>query len=75
MTPSPLPDGTYDAIIVDADARDDGTTTLELTVLAGSHKGQVVELSGPTRGDALDLLGIPATITIEDGRPRVRLEP
>jgi len=75
VTPSPLPDGTYDAIVVDADARDDGTTTLELTVLAGSHKGQVVELSGPTRRDALDLLGIPATITIEDGRPRVRLEP
>lgn len=75
MTTAPLPDGTYDAIVVDADARDDGTTALELTVLAGPLKGQVVELAGPTRGDALDLLGIPATITVEGGRPRIRLEP
>jgi hypothetical protein len=72
----PLPDGTYDAIVVDADEVDDATTTLELTVLAGPHKGQVVELRGP-RGDhdPIDLLGLPATITVTDGRPRVRLEP
>ena len=35
MSTPPLPDGTYDAIVVDADTRDDGTTALELTVLAG----------------------------------------
>ena len=74
-TGPPLPDGAYDAIVVDADARDDGTTALELTVLAGPLKGQVVELSGPTRGDVVDLLGLPATITVTDGVPRVRLEP
>ena len=75
MTDAPLPDGTYDAIVVDAEARDDGTTALELTVLAGPLKGEVVELAGPTQGEALDLLGVPATITVTDGTPRVRLEP
>lgn len=71
-----LPDGTYDAIVVDATEVDEATTALELTVLAGSHKGQVVELRGP-RGahDPIDLLGVPATITVTAGQPRLRLEP
>ena len=73
---SPLPDGTYDAIVVDADDVGDGVITLELTVLAGTEKGRVVEMRGP-RGehDAIDLLGVPATITVTDGTPRLRLEP
>ena len=76
MTSGPLPDGTYDAIVVDAEPVGDGTATLELTVLAGPHKGQVVALTGPTGDhDAVDLLGVPATVTVADGRPRVRLEP
>lgn len=73
----PLPDGSYDAIVVDADNLDDGGVGLQLTVLAGPSKGEVVELRGPAAPgvDALDLLGVPATITVADGVPRVRLEP
>jgi hypothetical protein len=76
MTPVPLPDGSYDAIVVDAEEVGDDEIGLELTVLAGPEKGRVVELKGP-RGahDAIDLLGIPATITVTDGTPQVRLEP
>lgn len=76
MTPVPLPDGSYDAIVVDAEEVGDDEVGLELTVLAGAEKGRVVELRGP-RGDhdPLDLLGVPATITVADGIPRVRLEP
>lgn len=75
VDPAPLPDGTYDAIVVDADDVGDGVTSVELTVLAGPHKGQVLELRGP-RGDRdpIDLLGVPATITVVEGRPRLRLE-
>jgi len=74
MPDAPLPDGTYDAIVVDAEERPGGVTAVELTVLAGPHKGQVLELSGPADGDPLDLLGVPATITVADGRPRLRLD-
>ena len=76
MAPVPLPDGSYDAIVVDAEDVAEDEIGLELTVLAGPEKGRVVELKGP-RGahDAIDLLGLPATITVTDGTPRVRLEP
>lgn len=76
MTDPPLPDGTYDAIVVDADSRPDGGAHLELAVLAGEHKGRVLGMSGPAGDrDPVELLGVPATITVEGGTPRVRLEP
>lgn len=76
MTDAPLPDGTYDAIVVDADTRPDGGARLELAVLAGEHKGRVIVVSGPAGDDdPVDLLGVPATITVDGGTPRVRLEP
>lgn len=76
MSQVPLPDGSYDAIVVDAEEVDEDQIGLELTILAGPEKGRMVELKGP-RGthDAIDLLGVPATITVADGTPRVRLEP
>jgi hypothetical protein len=74
MADAPVPDGTYDAIVVEARDRPDGGTAIELTILSGPQKGQVLELQGQARGDAIDLLGVPATVTVADGRPRVRLE-
>lgn len=71
-----LPDGTYDAIVVDADEDDDGVIHLELTILAGDHKSEVVEVAARGLGqDPALLLGIPATLTVIDGAPHVRLEP
>ena len=61
-----LDDGTYDALVVDATPRDDGGVSIELTIVAG-------ELAGDP--DPLDLLGIPATLTVTDGAPSLRLEP
>jgi hypothetical protein len=76
MTEVPLPDGSYDAIVVDAEDLDDDQIGVELTVLAGPEKGRVVEMRGPRGGhDAIDLLGVPATITVTDGTPHLRLEP
>jgi hypothetical protein len=71
-----LPDGTYDALVVDAAERDDGSVAVDLTIVAGAAKGEVVTLR--TTGftcDPLDLLGVPATITVADGAPSVRFEP
>lgn len=71
---SPLPDGTYDAIVVDADDGPGSEVTVHLAVMAGDHKGQVIELRGPADVDPMDLLAVPATITVVDGSPSVRLE-
>jgi hypothetical protein len=71
-----LDDGTYDALVFDADERPEGGVAVELTILAGEHKGEVVSVvSAAWTGDALDLLGIPATITVTGGEPQVAFEP
>jgi hypothetical protein len=72
-----LPDGTYDVLVVDATAHDDGFLAVELTIVAGPAKGEVVGLR--TRDlpvdDPLDLLAVPATLTVAGGVPALRLEP
>jgi hypothetical protein len=71
-----LDDGCYDAIVFDVDDIGDGAVAVELTVLAGDHKGEVVSLrTDAWTGDPSDLLGIPATITVIGGAPRVGFEP
>ncbi len=71
-----LQDGVYDALVVDAEERDQGTVAVELTIVAGPAKGEVVALvSSGWSGDPLDLLGVPATLTVRDGEPSVRFEP
>jgi len=73
---SELADGVYDALVVDAEERDPGTVAVELTIVAGPAKGEVVALvSSGWSGDPLDLLGVPATLTVRDGEPSVRFEP
>ncbi|HEX2577687.1 MAG TPA: hypothetical protein VHK88_15145 [Aquihabitans sp.] len=71
-----LEDGTYDAIVVDADdGADAGTVVLHLAVASGAHKGEVVTVTAAGLGrDALDLLAVPATIVVVDGAPAVSLE-
>jgi hypothetical protein len=70
-----LGDGTYDAFVVDATVHGDGRTTLELTIIAGAHKGAVLDITATgLRGDEIELMGMPATVTVEDGRPRVRID-
>ena len=69
-----LADGTYDAFVLDADVVGDDTR-LELTVTAGPCRGQVVAVrAAGLRGDPIDLVGLPATIVVVDGRPSVRVE-
>jgi hypothetical protein len=72
-----LPDGTYDALVVDASTGDDGSIGVEITIVAGPAKGEVVSLRTADLGntDPLDLLGVPATLTVRAGAPSLRLEP
>jgi hypothetical protein len=70
-----LDDGTYEAIVVDAEELDGGAIGIEITIIAGEHKGEMVTVraEGLDR-DALDLLAVPATLTVADGAPSVALE-
>jgi hypothetical protein len=71
-----LEDGTYDAVVFDVADADDGATVVSLTIASGPHRGEVVDLRASNlAGDPVDLLGIPATITVVEGQPRVRFEP
>ena len=72
-----LEDGTYDAVIVDADETEVGSGGLhvELTIVAGPDVGQVVSVRGRFEVvDPIELLGLPATIVVADGRPDVTVE-
>ena len=71
-----LDDGTYDAIVVDADPDGaDDHVRLELTITSGPRKGQVVAVRATNLGVApLDALGLPATLVVRDGRPCVVLD-
>lgn len=70
-----LPDGAYDALVVDAHADDDGIVHLDVTITTGPHKGEVVQLAGRFADrDELDLLAAPATLTVRDGAPSLRLD-
>ncbi len=71
-----LADGSYDALVFDADDAPGGGVVVELTILAGEHRGAVVPVTSPDFvGDPLDLLGIPATLVVADGVPAVTFEP
>jgi hypothetical protein len=69
-----LDDGTYDAFVVWAEPRDDGTLAYDLTITAGPHKGDVITVLGPARADPITLVGLPCTLHVEHGTPRITFE-
>ncbi|MBK6855384.1 MAG: hypothetical protein IPG97_02165 [Microthrixaceae bacterium] len=74
-----LEDGTYDAVVVDAEEGPaPHSTRVELAIAAGPHKGELVaivtDLTLIASRDPLDLLALPATITVEAGIPSLTIE-
>jgi hypothetical protein len=79
-----LPDGLYDAIVIEAEQVADGDVRLELTITLGPHIGRVIALRGrhvdarkrrtAVELDALQLLGVPGTLTVREGTPTFRPE-
>ena len=70
-----LPDGTYDVFVVDAAADGPGALRLEVTILVGDQKGEVVSVRADGLGiDELDALGLPGTLTVAGGEPTLLLE-
>jgi hypothetical protein len=70
-----LDDGTYDAIVIDAREDDENVLHIDLALTSGAQKGDVITVAGPagTR-DATTLLGLPATLRVVEGEPRLTLE-
>jgi hypothetical protein len=77
-----LPDGAYDAYVLWVDERGDDMLAVDLTVVAGAHKGDVVcvvassaaaraGLGIAVRADELALVGLPCTLHVERGLPRI----
>lgn len=66
-----LEDGRYDAFIVWAEETHDGSVGLDLTITTGPHKGDVVSVKAAHDTDPLALLGMPCTLVVEDGAPRL----
>ena len=76
---SPYPDGEYPAIVIDAEegVADDGSplTHVELALLTGPRKGSMVAVTATGNlGSAIDLLGMPATLTVSDGQPSFTID-
>ena len=70
-----LPDGRYDAFIIDAETIDENTMRVEIALLTGDDKGNIIALRGPhLADDPLSLLGLPGTLVVRDGAPRLEVE-
>ena len=72
-----LPDGTYSVVVVNAseDTARNGVS-LEFVITQGPAKGDVVtvfasETTHSSTRSAIDLLGLPATLEVQNGSPRV----
>ena len=69
-----LEDGLYDALVVDATA-DGEALALDLTILGGAHKGDVVSVRATGLGvDDVEILGMPGTLVVEIGVPTFTVE-
>jgi hypothetical protein len=69
-----LPDGTYDAFVVWAERVAEDALSMELTVTAGTHKGEMVSVRmRDSQRDPLDLVGLPCRLIVEGGQPRLEL--
>jgi hypothetical protein len=65
-----LPDGAYDVLVVDATA-DNDALAIEITIISGEHKGEVVALRAQGLDmDEIDLLGLPGMLQVDGGVPR-----
>ena len=80
---TPLPDGTYDVVVVDAELDDDEQVRIEVAITLGPHVGRIVRLKknhvderrGPLQtADPYSLLGVAGTLRVTRGVPNFRPE-
>jgi len=70
-----MPDGRYDVFVVDAETIDDRTMRVELAMVTGADKGDVFAIRGPhLADDPVMLLGLPGTLVVTGGVPRLEID-
>jgi hypothetical protein len=71
-----LTDGSYEVLVVEVvSAPSRADMQLELALVTGSHKGEVVRVRAEgLRRDPVDLLGLPATLIVSKGEPELRFD-
>ena len=70
LSVEPLPDGTYDVMIVDVETGAEGQVHIDIVLTTGTRKGEVLSLQTSTlRQDPLMLMGLPAKLRVTDGLP------
>jgi hypothetical protein len=70
-----MPDGRYDVFVVDAETIDESTMRVEIAMVSGDDKGNVFAMRGPHLArDPIELLGLPGTLIVRDGVPRLEVE-
>jgi hypothetical protein len=72
-----LSDGNYDVFIVDA--REDEeilrAMRIDVAITSGAHKGDVITMRATNmQRDAIALIGMPATLRIVNGEPRLTID-
>jgi hypothetical protein len=72
-----LSDGNYDVFIVDA--REDEEILramhIDVAITSGAHKGDVITMRATNmQRDAIALIGMPATLRVVDGVPRLTID-
>ena len=80
---TPLPDGSYDVVVVDAELGADDELHLEVAVTLGPHIGRIVHLrkkhvdnkgKSLQSADPVGMLGIAGTLRVRQGIPAFRPE-
>ena len=72
---SALADGRYDVIIIDAKNIDARTTRVDFAITSGALKGEVASVRAhDLQRDETALLGLPATLFVENGTPRLAFD-
>ena len=70
-----IPDGRYDVIVVDAETFDENTIRIELVMVDGDARGDVIAIRGPRRAtDPITLLGLPGVLVVDNGVPSFHLD-
>jgi hypothetical protein len=70
-----LADGRYDVFVVDAVAEGASALRVDVTILGGEHNGDVISVRAEGFAiDEVEALGLPGTLTVEDGEPTLVLE-
>jgi hypothetical protein len=80
---TPIPDGSYDVVVVEAELDDHDELHIEVAITLGPHIGRIVRLrkmhvdtrrGPPSAEDPYSLLGVAGTLRVRDGIPTFRPE-